>query len=188
MLQITKIQLAFGALLISLSGCSSIGSGWDNTVDFIFGPDDGSNQRQEKAAELAAGAGSSSEPEQAVVGDLAEEKAQKLATSTATAIDNAISNSKTDMSITGIKNRKTRFFITNVKGFEPSDNGHAQTFMQTSLGNANSRAVLNIGLGQRYLSDDESIITGFNAFLDYDPKYGHQRASFGAEIKSSALS
>ena len=87
----------------------------------------------------------------------------------------------------GIKSKKPRYFITNVKGFEPSDNGHAQTFMQTSLGNANSRTVLNIGLGRRFLSDDESTITGFNTFIDYDPKYGHQRASVGAEFKTSAL-
>ena len=180
-------QLVCGALFLTLAGCSSIGSGWDNTVDFIFGPDEEASQRQEKAAELAAEAASSKKPEQAVLENLAEEKVDKLANSTATAIDSTLSNSRTDISIMGIKSKKARYFITNVKGFEPSDNGHAQTFMQTSLGNANSRAVLNIGLGRRYLSDDESIITGFNAFIDYDPKYGHQRASIGAEFKTSAL-
>ena len=92
--------------------------------------------------------------------------------------------SKTDISITGIKSKKTRYFITNVKGFEPSDDGQAQTFMQSSIGNANSRTVINLGLGRRYLSDDETVLTGFNAFLDYDPKYGHQRASIGAELKA----
>ncbi len=180
-------KIVCGVLLLMLAGCSSIGSGWDNTVDFIFGPDDETNQRQEKAAELAAEAASSTKPEQAIVENLAEEKVEKLANSATTAIDSTLSNSKTDISIMGIKSKKARYFITNVKGFEPSDNGHAQTFMQTSLGNANSRAVLNIGLGRRYLSDDESIITGFNTFIDYDPKYGHQRASIGAEFKTSAL-
>lgn len=187
MLQAKKIQLVCSALLISLTGCSSIGSGWDNAVDFVFGADDGGSARQEKTAELAKEAADSANPEQAVVDGLVKEKVEKLASSTATMIDNAVSNSKTDISITGIKNRKVRYFVTNVKGFEPGDNGHIQTFMQTSLGNANSRAVLNIGLGRRYLSDDESVITGFNAFLDYDPKYGHQRASVGAEIKASAF-
>jgi adhesin/invasin len=187
MLQTKKYQWACGVLLLSLTGCSSIGSGWDNTVDFVFGPDDGGGQRQEKATELAKEAANSSNPEQAVVENLAEEKIEKLTSSAATAIDNTLSNSKTDFSLMGIKSKKSRYFITNVKGFEPSDNGHAQTFMQTSLGNANSRTVFNIGLGRRYLSDDESSITGFNAFLDYDPKYGHQRASLGAEFKTSAL-
>ena len=183
----SKDQLFCGALLLTLAGCSSIGNGWDNTVDFIFGPDYEVSQRQEKAAELAAEAASSAKPERAIVENLAEEKVEKFANSTATSIDKVISNSKTDISITGIKNRKARYFITNVKGFEPSDDGHVQTFMQTSLGNANSRAVLNIGVGRRYLSEDESVITGFNAFFDYDPKYGHQRASIGAEVKASAF-
>ena len=182
-----KNQLVHGVILLTLAGCSSIGSGWDNTVDFIFGPDDVASKRQERAAELAVEAASSNKPEQAVAENLAEEKVEKLASSTATAIDHAISNSKTDISLTGIKNRKTRYFITNVKGFEPSDDGRVQNFMQTSLGNANSRAVLNIGFGRRYLSNDESFITGLNAFLDYDPKYGHQRASIGAELKASAF-
>lgn len=180
-------QLVCGALLLTLAGCSSIGSGWDNTVDFIFGPDEEASQRQEKAAELAAEAASSKKPEQAVVENLAKEKVEKLASSTATAIDNSLSNSKTDINIKLIESKKTRFFITNVKGFEPSDDGHSQTFMQTSIGNANARAVVNVGLGKRYLSGDESIITGFNAFLDYDPSYGHQRASLGAEFKTSAF-
>ena len=64
-----KNQLVCGGLLLTLAGCSSIGSGWDNTVDFIFGPDDEANQRQEKAAELVAEAAGSTKPDQAVVGN-----------------------------------------------------------------------------------------------------------------------
>ena len=122
-----------------------------------------------------------------MVDGVVKKSVDKAAMSTAGAIDNSMAHSKTDISITGIKSKKTRYAITNVKGFDPSDNGHAQTFMQSSLRNANSRAVLNLGLGRRYLSDDESVITGFNAFLDYDPKYGHQRVSIGAELKASAF-
>ena len=66
-----KNRLVCGVLLLTLTGCSSIGSGWDNTVDFIFGPDDEAHQRQEKAAKLAAEAASSAKPEQAVVESLA---------------------------------------------------------------------------------------------------------------------
>ena len=174
-------------LSLAISGCSSIGSGWDNTVDFVFGSDDGAGQRQEAAATMASNAASSANPEQALVDNVVKKSVDKAAMSTATAIDNSIAHSKTDISITGIKSKKTRYSVTNVKGFEPSDNGHAQTFMQSSLTSANSRAVLNLGLGRRYLSDDESVITGFNTFLDYDPKYGHQRVSIGAEFKASAF-
>ncbi len=182
-----KFKLAGILLLLSLTGCSSIGSGWDNTVDFIFGPDDGGSQRQQTAEKMAANAANSANPEQSVVDDVAKKTVDKVAMSTANAIDNSLAYSKTEISITGIEENKTRYLITNVKGFEPSADGHAQTFMQTSIGNANSRAVLNLGLGRRYLSDDESLITGFNTFLDYDPKYGHQRVSVGAEVKASAF-
>ena len=182
-----KSQLAGSVLLLSLTGCTSIGSGWNNTVDFIFGPDDGAGQRQEAAAKMASDAATSTNPEQALVDNIVKKSVDKAAMSTAAAIDNSMAYSKTDISITGIKSKKTRYAITNVKGFEPSDNSHAQTFMQSSLTNANSRTVLNLGLGRRYLSDDESVITGFNAFLDYDPKYGHQRVSIGAELKASAF-
>jgi adhesin/invasin len=182
-----KSQLAGSVLLLSLTGCTSIGSGWNNTVDFIFGPDDGAGQRQEAAAKMASDAATSTNPEQALVDNIVKKSVDKAAMSTAAAIDNSMVYSKTDISITGIKSKKTRYAITNVKGFEPSDNSHAQIFMQSSLTNANSRTVLNLGLGRRYLSDDESVITGFNAFLDYDPKYGHQRVSIGAELKASAF-
>ena len=182
-----KSQLVSGVLLLSLSGCSSIGSGWNNTVDFVFGPDDGAGQRQEAAAKMAAGAAGSANPEQALVDGVVKKSVDKAAMSTAAAIDSSMAYSHTDISLTGIKSKKTRYFVTNVKGFEPSDDGQAQTFMQSSIGNANSRAVINLGLGRRYLSDDETVLTGFNAFLDYDPKYGHQRASIGAELKASAF-
>ena len=187
MLQINKFQVACVALLISLTGCSSIGSGWDSAVDFVFGADGGGSERQEKAAKLTREAAGSANSQQAFVDNLMEEKVEKLGASSAAAIDSMLSNSKTDISIMGIKSKKARYFITNVKGFEPINKGHSQTFMQTSLGNANARAVLNVGIGQRYLSDDESIITGLNAFLDYDPRYGHQRASLGGEVKATAF-
>jgi adhesin/invasin len=180
-------RFLLSAVLISLAGCSSVGQGWDSTVDYVFGPDDGGNQRQEKASEILADAATSASPEEAIVDKIVEDSTSKLSRSAANSIDSAIANSKTDISVIGIKSKKTRYFISNVKGFEPSDDGHSQTFMQSSIGNANSRAVINLGLGRRYLSGDEGMITGFNAFLDYDPKYGHQRASVGAELKTSAF-
>ena len=182
-----KRQLVNCVLFLSLTGCSSIGSGWDNTVDFIFGPDDGAGQRQEAAAKMASDAAGSANPEQALVDNVVKKSVDKAAMSTAAAIDNSMDHSTTDISITNITGKELRFAVTNVKGFEPSDDGHAQTFIQSSLTSANSRAVLNLGLGHRYLSDDESVITGFNAFLDYDPNYGHQRVSIGAELKASAF-
>tara|TARA_B110001452_G_scaffold180383_1_gene151464 strand:- start:368 stop:757 length:390 start_codon:yes stop_codon:yes gene_type:complete len=106
-------------LSLAISGCSSIGSGWDNTVDFVFGSDDGAGQRQEAAATMASNAAGSANPEQALVDNVVKKSVDKAAISTAAAIDNSMTHSKTDISITGIKSKKTRFAVTNVKGFEP---------------------------------------------------------------------
>ena len=46
---------------------------------------------------------------------------------------------------------------------------------------------LNLGLGKRILSNDESVMFGLNAFYDHELDYDHQRASIGGEIKSSIL-
>ena len=72
MLQINKFQVACVALLISLTGCSSIGSGWNSAVDFVFGADDGGSERQKKVAELAKGTAGAANPEQAIVEGLAQ--------------------------------------------------------------------------------------------------------------------
>ena len=173
--------------LVSLGGCSSVGNVWNSSVDYVFGPDDGGNKRQEKAAEIAANSLGSASPEKAVVDKLVEDSTKKLASATANAIDNTFANSKTDVSIIGIETKATRFFFTNVKGFGTSNDGRTQSFVQSSLGNAKSRAVVNLGLGRRYLSNDDNMISGFNAFLDYDLNYGHQRASLGGEVKTSAF-
>ena len=58
-----KSQLAGSVLLLSLTGCSSISSGWNNTVDFVFGSDDSAGQRQEAAAKMASDAAGSANPE-----------------------------------------------------------------------------------------------------------------------------
>ena len=91
-----KHQLVGSVLLLSLTGCSSIGSGWDNTVNFVFGPDDGAGQRQEAAAKMASDAAGSANPEQALVDNVVKKSVDKAAMSTATAIDNSMAHSKTD--------------------------------------------------------------------------------------------
>ena len=51
---IRKTTLLLTASTLAISGCSSIGNGWNNTVDFISGPDAGAGKRQEAAAKMAS--------------------------------------------------------------------------------------------------------------------------------------
>ena len=92
----------------------------------------------------------------------------------------------TDFSIKKIETIKPEIGIQTFKIF--SEDSSDLSFFQGSLFLHDSdRETFNIGLGQRYLSNDESILFGLNAFYDYEYDYEHQRFSVGAEIKSSIL-
>ena len=182
-------RILLSLVFLSLSGCSSIGDGWDNATDFVFGPDDGGSKRQEKAAVIISDAANSVSPEKAVVKKVVQDNTDKLFTAAANVIDNTFKNSKTVATATQITSKKLRVSLINVKGFEPDlkANGNSLNFMQSSATYANSRFIGNVGLGRRYLSEDETFIFGVNSFLDIDPVYGHLRMSVGTELKSSAF-
>ena len=92
----------------------------------------------------------------------------------------------TDFSIKKIETIKPEVGIQTFKIF--AEDSSDLSFFQGSLFLHDSdRETFNIGLGQRYLSNDESILFGLNAFYDYEFDYEHQRFSIGAEIKSSIL-
>ena len=92
----------------------------------------------------------------------------------------------TDFSIKKIETIKPEIGIQTFKIF--SEDSSDLSFFQGSLFLHDSdRETFNLGFGQRYLSNDESILFGLNAFYDYEFDYEHQRFSIGAEIKSSIL-
>ena len=92
----------------------------------------------------------------------------------------------TDFSIKKIETIKPEIGIQTFKIF--SEDSSDLSFFQGSLFLHDSdRETFNLGIGQRYLSNDESILFGLNAFYDYEFDYEHQRFSIGAEIKSSIL-
>jgi adhesin/invasin len=77
-------------------------------------------------------------------------------------------------------------FLT-LLGLDKAKTGHIQNFVQSSAVGTGGRTTLNLGLGRRYLSADEQFIYGINTFFDIDPRYNHQRASVGFEVKGNAL-
>ena len=92
----------------------------------------------------------------------------------------------TDFSIKKIESIKPEIGIQTFKIFS-EDNSDLSFFQGSLFLHDSDRETFNIGLGQRYLSNDESILFGLNAFYDYEFDYEHQRFSIGAEIKSSIL-
>ena len=162
-------------LIITMSACISFFGCASFTDD---------KQVAEKIKNTATGSSSTEE----VLRDAENSVANQLSTKAAAAIDNVIPNSTTEISVQDVsKGGDSHIEILNVTGFGKSLDGHTQNFVQSSAIRADSRTTVNLGLGRRYLSDDETLIYGLNAFFDIDPEYDHQRASIGAEIKSAAL-
>ena len=94
----------------------------------------------------------------------------------------------TEVSIDLRENNKPDYSILTVREIEKTENGNF--FSQLSLFNTekdnDERIVANIGLGKRSLSQDNTLMTGFNVFLDYDDA-GNLRSSFGLEVRSAVL-
>ena len=94
----------------------------------------------------------------------------------------------TEVSVDLRENHKPDYSILGVREIDTTDNGNL--FTQFSLFNTeknnSERTVGNIGFGQRMLSDDNTMMTGYNVFWDYD-SYGNSRTSFGLEARNAVL-
>jgi len=94
----------------------------------------------------------------------------------------------TEVSIDLRENNKPDYSILGVREIEKTDDGNLFTqfsFFNTEKNN-DERLVGNFGLGKRMLSDDNTMMTGFNTFWDIDDN-GNSRASFGAEARNAVL-
>ena len=58
-------------------------------------------------------------------------------------------------------------------------------FNQSSLNRFNNRTTVNTGLGARYITPDEKMIFGANAFYDYEIEAKHKRTGLGVEFITS---
>ena len=94
----------------------------------------------------------------------------------------------TEVSIDFRENHKPDYSILAVREIEKTETGNI--FTQLSLFNTeknnDERIVGNIGFGLRSLSEDKTILTGFNSFIDYDDN-DNARMSIGVEGRSAVL-
>ena len=94
----------------------------------------------------------------------------------------------TEVSIDLRENHKPDYSILAVREIEKTETGNI--FTQLSLFNTeknnDERIVGNIGFGLRSLSEDKTILTGFNSFIDYDDN-DNARMSVGVEGRSAVL-
>ena len=94
----------------------------------------------------------------------------------------------TEVSIDFRENHKPDYSILGVREIDKTDSGNF--FTQFSLSNTEKRnterTVGNLGFGQRMLSNDNTMMTGYNVFWDYD-SYGNSRTSLGLEARNAVL-
>lgn len=105
-------------------------------------------------------------------------------------IANNFSKGRTSITIKGIESDKPSYSIDTIQPISKFDNDIQElTYIQGSLFNAenegNRRNTINLGLGQRYLVEDERAIAGINLFLDYEGSSKHKRSSIGLEYQRS---
>ena len=67
------------------------------------------------------------------------------------------------------------------------DNPNSFLFNQINLNRYDDRTTLNLGLGYRRLNEDETWMTGINAFYDHEFPDDHKRNGVGFEVVSSVL-
>ena len=94
----------------------------------------------------------------------------------------------TEVSFDLRENHKPDYSILGVREIDKTSSGNL--FTQFSLFNTEKnnteRTVGNLGLGQRMLSEDNTMMTGYNIFWDYD-SYGNSRTSLGLEARNAVL-
>ena len=95
----------------------------------------------------------------------------------------------TEVNIGIEKDSEPDFTILAVRDIDKTEN--TNFFTQISFHNSdvsgNERYIGNVGLGYRFLTDDESMMIGFNSFYDTDLTEGHKRASIGFEARAATL-
>ena len=94
----------------------------------------------------------------------------------------------TETSVDLRENNSPDFSILAVRELEKYDNGNffTQFTLFNTEKNNDERIVGNLGFGKRTLSDDKFMMTGINAFLDFDDAE-NVRASLGVEARNAVL-
>ncbi|MCR9220754.1 MAG: inverse autotransporter beta domain-containing protein [Alphaproteobacteria bacterium] len=65
------------------------------------------------------------------------------------------------------------------------EGGEGALFTQGSISHFDDRLTTNLGLGYRRLLLDKRLLVGTNAFYDHEWDYHHDRASIGAEVRTT---
>jgi len=112
---------------------------------------------------------------------------ESLLNSSANQAANTFGEGKTEISIRNIEHEESDWEIITTQPLTELGNDNSAAFWQGSLGSydqsGDRRTTLNLGLGKRWLLDNNRSILGINSFVDYEHESEHSRASLGAEYR-----
>ena len=119
--------------------------------------------------------------------DTSNDIINKLSDKVSSFVENTLGGD-TEFSLEFPENGEVNLELLKFKELDSSENQNSfsQFSFHTQEVNDDTRFILNLGYGQRYISSDKSMITGMNAFIDYDTE-GHARTSLGVEAKAPIL-
>ena len=119
--------------------------------------------------------------------DTSNDIINKLSDKVSSFVENTLGGD-TEFSLEFPDNDEVELELLKFKELDSSENNNSfsQFSLHTQEVNDDTRFILNLGYGQRYISSDKSMITGINAFVDYDTE-GHARTSLGVEAKAPIL-
>ena len=122
-----------------------------------------------------------------VHGDTSNDIINKLSDKISSIVEGALGGD-TEFSLEFPENDDVELELLKFKELDSSEtqNSFSQLSIHTQEVNDDTRYILNLGYGQRYISSDKSMITGINGFIDYDTE-GHARTSLGFEAKAPIL-
>ena len=119
--------------------------------------------------------------------DTANDIINKLSNKVSSIVSDALGGD-TEFSLEFPENDDVELEILKFKELDRTEtqNSFSQFSLHTQEISDDTRFIVNLGYGQRYISSDKSMITGVNAFIDYETE-GHARSSFGFEAKAPIL-
>ena len=119
--------------------------------------------------------------------DTANDIINKLSDKVSSIVSDALGGD-TEFSLEFPENDDVELEILKFKELDRTEtqNSFSQFSLHTQEISDDTRFIVNLGYGQRYISSDKSMITGVNAFIDYETE-GHARSSFGFEAKAPIL-
>ena len=123
------------------------------------------------------------------VKDEAIGKAELFVNDAANKFANTFGEGNTEISIRNLKGDEPDWSIVTTQPLTPLEDDNTRLFWQGSIGSydqsGDRRTTVNLGLGKRWLVDNENAIAGVNLFTDYETSSKHSRVSLGGEYRRS---